>query len=32
MKLRDEIKKIEEDTKEIGDIREEINEIFKGLK
>lgn len=32
MKLKDEIKKIEEQSKQIRDIREDINEIFKGLK
>lgn len=32
MKLKDEIKKIENQSKQIADIREEINELFKGLK
>ena len=32
MKLKDEIKKIEQQSKQIADIREDINEIFKGLK
>lgn len=32
MKLKDEIKKIENQSKQIADIREDINDIFKGLK
>lgn len=32
MKLKDEIKKIEEQSRQIKEIREDINEIFKGLK
>lgn len=32
MKLKDEIKKIEKQSQQIADIREDINEIFKGLK
>lgn len=32
MKLKDEIKKIENQSKQIADIRDDINEIFKGLK
>ena len=32
MKLKDEIKKIEEQSQQIKEIREDINEIFKGLK
>lgn len=32
MKLKDEIAKIEKQSKQIADIREDINEIFKGLK
>ena len=32
MKLKDEIKKIENQSKQIADIREDINEIFKGLE
>lgn len=32
MKLKDEIKKIENQSKQIADIRADINEIFKGLK
>lgn len=31
MNLKDEIKKIENQSKQIADIREDINEIFKGL-
>lgn len=31
MKLKDEIKRIENQSKQIADIREDINEIFKGL-
>lgn len=31
MTLKDEIKKIENQSKQIADIREDINEIFKGL-
>lgn len=31
MPLKDEIKKIENQSKQIADIREDINEIFKGL-
>jgi len=32
MSLQDEIKRIEEQSKQIRDIREDINEAFKGLK
>lgn len=32
MKLKDEIKKIEDQSRQIKEIREDINEIFKGLK
>ena len=32
MKLKDEIKKIENQSKQIADIRDDINDIFKGLK
>ncbi len=32
MKLADEIEKINQQSKEIKDIREDIKEIFKGLK
>lgn len=32
MRLADEIDKINKQSKEIKDIRESINEIFKGLK
>lgn len=31
MKLKDEIKKIENQSKQIADIREDIKQIFKGL-
>ena len=31
MKLKDEIKKIENQSKQIADIREDINELFKDL-
>lgn len=32
MGLQEEIKRIEEQSKQIRDIREDINEAFKGLK
>ena len=32
MKLKDEIEKINNQSKQIKDIREDINEAFKGLK
>lgn len=32
MTLQEEIKRIEEQSKQIRDIREDINEAFKGLK
>lgn len=32
MSLQEEIKRIEEQSKQIRDIREDINEAFKGLK
>ena len=32
MKLKDEITKIEKQSQQIKEIREDINEIFKGLK
>lgn len=32
MKLKDEIDKINEQSKQIAEIRTDINEIFKGLK
>ena len=31
MNIQDEIKKINEQSKQIADIRKDINEIFKGL-
>lgn len=31
IKMKDEIEKIEKQSKQIADIREDINEIFKGL-
>lgn len=31
IKMKDEIEKIEKQSKQIADIREDINELFKGL-